>query len=81
MPTRVANRYQVQEQIGRGGMGIVFRAHDRLLDRVVALKQVTVDDAQLQYRRAENIDDLRLQLTQEFRTLATLRHPNIISVS
>jgi serine/threonine protein kinase len=34
----IANRYEVQKQIGRGGMGMVYRAHDRMLDETVAIK-------------------------------------------
>ncbi len=34
----IANRYEVQKPIGRGGMGMVYRAHDRMLDEIVAIK-------------------------------------------
>ena len=34
----IANRYEVQKPIGRGGMGMVYRAHDRMLDETVAIK-------------------------------------------
>ena len=34
----IANRYEVQKPVGRGGMGMVYRAHDRMLDEIVAIK-------------------------------------------
>jgi len=34
----IANRYEVQKPLGRGGMGMVYRAHDRMLDETVAIK-------------------------------------------
>ncbi|MEM7032622.1 MAG: tetratricopeptide repeat protein, partial [Chloroflexota bacterium] len=79
----MSDRYVIHEALGAGGMGIVHRATNRLSGEIVALKQVTVD-----FERArsnawldEEVDqDLRLALAHEFQTLASLRHPNIISV-
>ena len=60
--------YRIESVLGHGGMGVVFRAHQRLPDRPVALKLIRgiVDPEQLQ----------RLEL--EARALATLRHPGIV---
>lgn len=81
--TLIANRYQIHRLIGKGGMGAVYRAYDRLMGMDVALKYVTVPNIQLRFA-SQTLDgtevDLRLILAQEFKTLASLRHPHIISV-
>jgi len=64
-----ATRYELFEEIGRGGMGIVFRGRDRALDREVAIK-VTA------WATAADADRLR----REARTLAALEHPGIVPV-
>lgn len=77
----ISGRYELQETLGQGGMGIVHRAYDRLTQGTVALKQVTIPPKQLRFATAAgDSNDFRLALAQEFRTLASLRHPNIISV-
>jgi DNA-binding beta-propeller fold protein YncE/tRNA A-37 threonylcarbamoyl transferase component Bud32 len=64
--------YRVEELIGRGGMGEVYRAHDDRLDRNVALKILAsryVDD-----------DTFRERLLRESRLAASLDHPNVVPV-
>src|SRR4051812_7239638 len=68
----VADRYELEELVGTGGMSSVFRAHDRMLDRKVALKvlheQYTEDE--------EYVERFR----REARSVAQLSHPNIVTV-
>ncbi|MBL8947093.1 MAG: serine/threonine protein kinase, partial [Myxococcales bacterium] len=71
-PTRVG-RFALVEQVGRGGMGVVYAAWDPQLDRKVAIK--LVDDA-----RDADPDDARHRLEQEARAAATLNHPNIVTI-
>jgi serine/threonine protein kinase len=71
-PAESEGRYELIEQIGRGGMGVVFRARDRRLGREVALK-----------RLPENLRDhpAAVQLfLREARAAAALNHPNIVTV-
>src|SRR5215831_12634934 len=81
MATLLFNRrYRVGHEIGRGGMGVVYRANDRQSGQDVALKRVTRPSEDLIFTSASASVDQRLALTQEFQLLASLRHPNIISV-
>jgi eukaryotic-like serine/threonine-protein kinase len=77
----IAYRYQLHEQLGAGGMGTVYRAYDRLNDQIVALKRVMVTPPGVPRQPGGTSDgDFRIALAREFKLLATLRHPNIISV-
>lgn len=78
--TRIHARYDLLEKLGEGGMGVVYRAHDRLRNQQVALKQVKVDAVGLSGSTASATKTLQIALAREFRTLAGLRHPNIVSV-
>ena len=79
----INNRYQLRAMIGRGGMGAVYRAYDRLNNKLIALKQVTARGSQLTFTsqtiRGDSVD-FRLALAQEFKMLSSIRHPHIISV-
>jgi len=64
-------RYQILAELGRGGMGIVYRAHDTLLARDVAVKLLSVGGMGTQGRA---------RLLHEARAAARLNHPNIIAI-
>ena len=68
----IADRYELEELVGTGGMSSVFRAHDRQLERLVAIKilhQHYADDP-------EYLERFR----REARAVARLSHPNIVTV-
>jgi tetratricopeptide (TPR) repeat protein/predicted Ser/Thr protein kinase len=67
------SRYLVLDELGSGGMGRVFSAHDPELDRRVAIK-VLFDGSNVPSSSGAN------ELLREGRALASLRHPNIVSV-
>jgi tetratricopeptide (TPR) repeat protein len=80
-----ANRYEILEKIGQGGMGIVYRVSDRLTDSIIALKQVTTATYHLEFSKTVADDEdtskySKIALANEFKILSSLRHPNIISV-
>jgi serine/threonine-protein kinase len=64
--------YELGAEIGRGGMGIVYRARDRRLKRPVAIKLLPPE---LSYRR-----DVRTRFLREAETAAQLSHPNIVPI-
>jgi eukaryotic-like serine/threonine-protein kinase len=68
----IADRYELEEAVDHGGMSSVYRGHDRLLERTVALKVLHAhfgDDA-------EYVERFR----REARAVAQLSHPNIVTV-
>jgi tetratricopeptide (TPR) repeat protein len=76
----IGKRYILQEKLGQGGMGAVYRALDRLTGQQVALKHVTLEKENLRFASHATSIDVEVALAQEFKTLASLRHPHIISV-
>ncbi|MEM7533486.1 MAG: serine/threonine-protein kinase [Chloroflexota bacterium] len=75
-----SGRYQLQEKLGQGGMGVVYRATDRLTGEAIALKHVTQLPQHAITSTGASQEDLCLALAYEFQILAGLRHPHIISV-
>ena len=75
-PRVVAGRYRLEERIGSGAMGVVWRGTDERLGRVVAVKQVFLH-AGLDDREAEEV---RQRTLREGRIAARLQHPHAISV-
>ena len=68
---QINNRYLLQSELGRGGMGIVYRAHDTLLERDVAVKVLWSGTLGSQGRA---------RLLREAQAAARLNHPNIINI-
>ena len=66
---RKIGHFDIREMIGRGGMGVVYLAHDTRLDRSVAIKSIPVE------LQAGSASQARFQ--REARLLASLNHPNI----
>ncbi|MEU1476791.1 serine/threonine-protein kinase [Streptomyces sp. NPDC005760] len=72
----IAGRYRLEARIGRGGMGVVWRATDQLLGRQVAVKEIPLDETL-------SAEDARLQRERTLReagAVARLRHPHIMVV-
>ncbi|MDX3227437.1 protein kinase [Streptomyces sp. ME19-01-6] len=72
----IAGRYRLAEQIGRGGMGTVWRAEDELLDRQVALKQLHISP----HLTEDEVATLFERTRREARSAARIAHPNVVVV-
>jgi serine/threonine-protein kinase len=68
----IAGRYELEERVGSGGMSTVYRAHDRMLERKVALK--------ILHQRFNEDDEYVERFRREARAVAQLAHPNIVTV-
>ena len=68
----IAGRYELEELVGSGGMSSVYRSHDRLLERPVALK--------ILHEQFTRDDDYVERFRREARAVAQLTHPNIVTV-
>jgi serine/threonine-protein kinase len=69
---RVVSHYRIESELGRGGMGVVYRAHDLKLDRLVVLKFLSPE-------LVEN-EDAKRRLLREARAASALDHPNICAI-
>ena len=72
----IAGRYRLESPVGRGAMGIVWRARDQLLDRDVAVKEVQIADT----LTADERENAYQRTLREAKTAARLSHPGVVSV-
>jgi len=68
----IAGKYKIIEEIGRGGIGVVYKAEDTRLDRIVALKFLSSE--------LTRDEEAKLRFVQEAKAAAVLDHPNICTV-
>jgi serine/threonine-protein kinase len=69
-------RYEIVSEVGRGGMGVVYRGLDSALGRTVAIKTIRLSE----YATPQEVRTLRERLLREARTAGTLAHLNIVAV-
>lgn len=72
----VGGRYELLDVLGRGGMGVVWRAHDRVIGREVAVKELRLPDGVDQHER----EVFQQRVLREARTAGRLNDPSIVTV-
>ena len=73
--TRRFGRYEIDSEIGRGAMGIVYKARDPQIDRWVALKTIPLHSQQ-----TEMVEEFRKRFLNEAQAVGRLHHPGIVAV-
>ena len=68
-------RYKIQEVLGRGAMGTVYRAHDPKIDRVVAIKTISIQGV-----TAGEEEEYRQRFFREARAAGKLSHPGVVTI-
>ena len=68
-------RYKIQEVLGRGAMGTVYRAHDPTIDRVVAIKTITIQGVS-----AGEEEEYRQRFFREAKAAGKLSHPGVVTI-
>lgn len=72
----VLEKYEILEEIGRGGMGLVYRAKDLRLGRIVAIKELVLS----QTIAGGDRNDIIARFKREAQTAANLNHPNVVTI-
>ena len=76
LPKPMLGRYQVEKEIGKGAMGVVYQGRDPQIDRVVAIKTLDL----LQEIDEQEKEEVKARFFREARAAGRLRHPNIVTI-
>ncbi|MEU5838156.1 protein kinase [Streptomyces diacarni] len=72
----VGGRYRLTSRLGHGGMGTVWRAHDEVVDRDVAVKEPRLPD----HLPARERETMHARMRREARTAARIEHPSVVTI-
>jgi serine/threonine protein kinase len=76
-PNEIAGRYQVLTKLGAGAFGTVYKAKDKLLGRMVAIKTIRLEGLAA---AGASLEELLERFTREAQVSAQLKHPNIVTI-
>ena len=76
-PVEIAGRYQVVQRLGAGAFGTVYKAKDKVLGRMVAIKTIRLEGLAAQ---GAGLDELVDRFEREAQVSAQLKHPNIVTI-
>ena len=76
-PTEIAGRYQVVQKLGAGAFGTVYKAKDKILGRMVAIKTIRLEGLAA---AGASLDELMDRFKREAQVSAQLKHPNIVTI-
>ncbi|NUR27816.1 MAG: serine/threonine protein kinase [Catenulispora sp.] len=76
----IDGRFELMERLGGGGMGLVWRARDLMLQREVALKEVRSPDPAVYGSDPSEAHVVRERVLREAQALARLHHPNVVTI-
>ena len=74
-PLAKAGRYEILEELGRGSMGVVYRARDPMIGRTVAVKTLLTDKLS-----TDQFEEYKARFRREAQATGILTHPNIVTV-
>jgi serine/threonine-protein kinase len=76
-PTEIAGRYQIVQRLGAGAFGTVYKAKDKILGRMVAIKTIRMEGLAA---AATGVEEMVARFEREARVSAQLKHPNIVTI-
>ena len=76
-PTEIAGRYQIVKKLGAGAFGTVYKAKDKILGRMVAIKTIRLEGLAA---AGASLDEMLERFKREAQVSAQLKHPNIVTI-